>query len=366
MGGRLLDKFIGCLVGGAVGDALGYAVEFITLNNIRRRYGEGGIRRYELTCGKALISDDTQMTMFTANGLLVADTLARRTGTKQPPVVSIWKAYLDWLDTQNGSAAASSARVSWIFDCPELHSICAPGNTCLQALQSGRMGTVEDPINHSKGCGGVMRVAPVGLFYDRAKMPIERICDIGASAAAITHGHPLGYISAEVLTYIINSIVHGRHDDGWLRGGLSETVYDCRDYLVLRYPDNKHAMQMVELINRAIYLAGMHTSPTEAIPQLGEGWVGEEAVAIAIYCSLRFADSFEEAVIAAVNHDGDSDSTGALTGNIMGAYHGMSAIPERFTAPLELRRVIEQLAEDLYQGCPTVEAADWDKKYYRL
>lgn len=147
---------------------------------------------------------------------------------------------------------------------------------------------------------------------------------------------------------------------------MSETVYDCRDYLVLRYPDNKHAMQMVELINRAIYLAGMHTSPTEAIPQLGEGWVGEEAVAIAIYCSLRFADSFEEAVIAAVNHDGDSDSTGALTGNIMGAYHGMSAIPERFTAPLELRRVIEQLAEDLYQGCPTVEAADWDKKYYRL
>lgn len=366
MGKRSLDKFLGCLIGGAAGDALGYAVEFSTLDNICRRYGAGGIRCYELTCGKALISDDTQMTMFTANGLLIADTLARRTGTNQPPVVSVWKAYLDWLGTQEGSDTGSAGRITWISEYSELHSVRAPGNTCLQALRSGKMGTVENPINHSKGCGGVMRVAPIGLFYDRSKMTVNQICDIGASAAAVTHGHPLGYISAEVLVHIINGIVYGRHDDGWLSGGLSEAVYDCRNYLILRYPDNKHAAQMVELINKAIYLAGQRAEPTEAIRQLGEGWVGEEAVAIAIYCSLRFSDSFENAVIAAVNHSGDSDSTGAITGNIMGAHLGIDAIPERFKAPLELRRVIEQLAEDLHQGCPAADTAGWDRRYYRL
>lgn len=365
MKGRSIERFLGCMIGGAVGDALGYAVEFSTIDSIHRRYGSGGIRRYELTCGKAIISDDTQMTLFTANGLLVADTLAKRTGTSQPAVFSIWKAYLDWLDTQKPGGPAPG-HISWLFEQHELHSRRAPGNTCVHALSSGEMGTVENPINHSKGCGGVMRVAPIGLFYDPTELSIERICDIGSASAAVTHGHPLGYISAEVLVHIINSIVYRQHDDGWLHGGLSEAVYDCRNYLMLRYPGNKHAGQMVELINSAIYLANQNTSAEDAIKQLGEGWVGEEAVAIAIYCSLKFESSFEEAVIAAVNHSGDSDSTGAITGNIMGAHLGIDAIPDRFKEPLELRRVIEQIAEDLHQGCPAVDSAGWDSRYYRV
>jgi len=363
---RPLDKFAGCLIGGAVGDALGYTVEFSTLDNIRRRYGEGGIRRYELVCGRALISDDTQMTLFTANGLLVADTLRKRNGTSQPAVVSIWNAYLDWLKTQNPGSVPAAGHITWLFEREELHSARAPGNTCLQALRTGVMGTAESPLNRSKGCGGVMRVAPVGLFYDSSEMPISRICDIGSAAAAVTHGHPLGYISAEVLVYIINSIVYGRNDDVWTGEGLREIVYNCRNYLMLRYRGNKHADEMVELINKAIYLASQYTPVTEAISSLGEGWVGEEAIAIAIYCCLKFSDSFEEAVIASVNHSGDSDSTGSITGNIMGAYLGVDAIPDRFKEPLELRRVIEQIAEDLQQGCPANVDKSWDERYYRM
>ncbi len=360
---RSLDRFTGCLIGGAVGDALGYAVEFSTLDSIRRRFGEGGIRRYELTCGKAIISDDTQMTLFTANGLLLADTLAKRLGTAQPAVISIWHAYLDWLSTQE-SPRIEPGHVCWLYERSELHSQRAPGNTCVHALRSGRMGSIEDPINHSKGCGGIMRVAPVGLFYDPQRLKIEYICDIGAAAAAVTHGHPLGYISAEALVHIINGIVYGRHDDGWLSGGISEAIYDCRNYLMLRYPGDKHADQLVGLINKAIYLAGQSTPVSAAIAQLGEGWVGEEALAVAVYCCLKFPNSFEEAVIAAVNHSGDSDSTGAITGNIMGAYLGIDAIPSRFVEPLELRRVIEQIAEDLHQGCPPADP-EWDKRYLR-
>ena len=361
---RSIDRFTGCLLGGAVGDALGYAVEFSSLDSIRRRYGVGGIRCYDLVGGKAMISDDTQMTLFTANGLLLADTLAKRTGTKQPPVISIWRAYLDWLATQDIAARVSP--VTWLYDVHGLHVSRAPGNTCLQALGSGKMGTTEQPVNHSKGCGGVMRVAPIGLFYDRSQLSLAQICDIGASAAAVTHGHPLGYMSAEALVFIINSILYGSHDDGWLSGGLREIIYDCRNYLMLRYPDDKHAGQLVELLNRAIYLSCQNVEPAAAIAQLGEGWVGEETLAIAVYCSLKFSDSFGAAVIASVNHSGDSDSTGAVTGSIMGTYLGVKAIEERFLEPLELRSVIEEIAEDLYQGAPAVESAEWDKKYYRL
>lgn len=361
---QLHERIKGCLLGGAVGDALGYAVEFASLDSIRKRYGSGGIRCYDLICGKALISDDTQMTLFTANGLLIADTLEKRSGTAQPAVVSIWRAYLDWLSTQGHKTGYS--HVSWLYNVKELHNLRAPGNTCIQALCGGEMGTVERPLNRSKGCGGVMRVAPIGLFCNPRKIPLWQICDMGASAAAITHGHPLGYMSAEALVFIINHILYGTHDDGLLRSGLIEVIYDCRDYLQLRYPDDRHAKILINLINEAIYLANQHIPPTEAIAKLGEGWIAEEALAIAIYCSVKFCDSFSDAIIAAVNHSGDSDSTGAIAGNIMGAYLGEKAIEKRFLEPLELRSTIEQLAEDLYTGCPSSPDKSWDSRYYKM
>ena len=64
------DKFKGCLIGGASGDALGYTVEFLEYEQIQSLYGEKGITEYTLTDNVALVSDDTQMTLFTANGLL--------------------------------------------------------------------------------------------------------------------------------------------------------------------------------------------------------------------------------------------------------------------------------------------------------
>lgn len=69
---REKDRIRGCLFGGASGDALGYPVEFLSDDDIRVQYGDKGITRYSLDpkSHKALISDGTQMTLFTANGLL--------------------------------------------------------------------------------------------------------------------------------------------------------------------------------------------------------------------------------------------------------------------------------------------------------
>ena len=81
---------------------------------------------------------------------------------------------------------------------------------------------------------------------------------------------------------------------------------------------------------------------------LGGGWTGEEALAISVYCSLVYPDNFEKAVILAVNHGGDSDSTGAITGNILGLYLGEEAIPAGWLEKLELKEVIRKMAEDLF------------------
>ena len=117
---------------------------------------------------------------------------------------------------------------------------------------------------------------------------------------------------------------------------------------------------MVDLMNKAVELTHSQKTDAECISELGEGWTGHEALAIAVFCALRHPDSFEDAVVAAVNHDGDSDSTGAVCGNIMGALLGRRAIPECYTCDLEIVDVIEEMAEDLYTGCVISEYCEYD------
>ena len=157
------DKIRGSLFGGAVGDALGYPVEFLRSSEIFRRYGEKGIGDYQPQSGQALISDDTQMSLFTACGILYGDTRLRMRGMGAPMSTYIYEAYLDWLSTQRG--VKPEEKVSWLCNVPALYSLRAPGNACLSALSSGQMGTIKKPINNSKGCGGIMRVAPVALYF---------------------------------------------------------------------------------------------------------------------------------------------------------------------------------------------------------
>ena len=159
---KSIDKYRGCLIGGAAGDALGYAVEFLSEGMIFSRYGESGITEYELTNGVAQISDDTQMTLFTANGLLYAAAHAM-TGNFAGCIELCYK---DWLKTQSESFPVDTEKCcSWLVNEQRLFSRRAPGVTCMSALSAKKCGTMAEPINDSKGCGGVMRVAPIGLYF---------------------------------------------------------------------------------------------------------------------------------------------------------------------------------------------------------
>ena len=365
----LQDRIRGSLVGGAIGDALGYPVEFIyTFEGIQARYGERGITRLDTQSGeagkaaiereqsgacsdsaeceqarpkvKAVVSDDTQMTLFTANGLLNA----KKQGISLK--YGICRAYIEWYLTQIGKKSPKY-RDCWLSDVPELNHRRAPGNTCMASLDDIYRG--KDPINNSKGCGGVMRVAPIPLYAAvQDRMSIEDADRLAADAAEITHQHPLGFLSAALMSHVIYRLARDIEPtresmkcyimDGVTAIGKWKNIY----------PED--VRRMGELAERAILLQDNGKTDLENIGHLGEGWTGEEALAIALFCALKHFDSFEDAMIAAVNHGGDSDSTGAVTGNILGAAVGYEAIPQFFKDDLELHDVILHMSDDLYRG----------------
>ena len=358
------DSIRGCLMAGAAGDALGYEVEFMSRNAILSRYGGQGITEFELNhSGKALISDDTQMTLFTANGLLMGLTRGYMRGIGGRPEKYVDGAYIDWYSTQTMEYGLFFKH-TWLRDLPEMAHRRAPGNTCMTACAS--MIRREDVKNNSKGCGGIMRVAPMALldagYASRGEhtYSLEELAEAGGEIAEATHKHPLGFLPAALLTVLLYKVIPLTPQQ--VRSSIDDIVSETLDMLDRiykgKYAEDKRYLR--ELSDKAVRLAKSDIADADAIRQLGEGWTGEEAWAIALYCAIRHIDSVEDSIIASVNHDGDSDSTGSITGNIMGAIYGHKHIRERnifcpegreLEKTLELSNIILALADDLSTGC---------------
>ena len=307
------------------------------------------------------------MTLFTANGVLVGMTQQRLKGARRAMERYLHNAYLDWHRTQRMNSATTGEVSCWIYRDPRLHKVRAPGGTCLRALSSGIFGTPEHPINSSKGCGGVMRVAPIGLYFDPAHNTPEQIDWLAARSAALTHGHPLGFISAALLVRIINQTVYG---EAYGKDALYDIVTDALRAIQSEFAMYEKTAKLAELVHTAIDLSLTGQEDYQAVAKIGEGWVAEEAIAIAIYCALKYRGDFTQALIAAVNHSGDSDSTGSITGNILGAQLGYDSIPTSFIDRLEMFDLISALAEDLYIDAANDDPAHcrtdlWQRKYVR-
>lgn len=368
----LRNKIRGCMIGGAAGDALGYPVEFQYVSQIIARYGLGGIKKYELDpkTGKALISDDTQMSLFTANGLLNGLFSGICRGTMGYPHMYVLKSYGDWLRTQRESHKpimegldVIGVNKSWLMDVPELYSQRAPGNTCLSALEHRDEYPIQDGdyvkarINQSKGCGGVMRTAPVALLYGNKSTELTDMT--AAQVAALTHGHPLGFLPSAVLNHILSQIVYGDDDRD-----LKSIIIESRDAVCEQFAGMEYIDDLREIIDKAVELSENDDNDLNNIHQIGQGWVAEETLAIAIYCSLKHEYDFSEGIIAAVNHNGDSDSTGAVTGNILGAINGFTGIEDKWKENLELKDIILEMADDLF-GIHQIKGYKMDDKWIR-
>ncbi|GBG94036.1 hypothetical protein LFYK43_04950 [Ligilactobacillus salitolerans] len=312
-----------CLLGGALGDALGYPVEFSSLEEIQKKYGDSGISFANFQ-GVPLISDDTQLTLFTANGLL----LSSKGNDK------VWACYQDWLDTQfkADKAEMSHEPVSWLVDFPEMFASREPGRTCLMTIMRDQPGKLDQPINQSKGCGALMRIAPIGLMS--GQQDLHQVALAAAQNSALTHGHEMSTLASATLAVLLKLELDLHIEE---RPQLSKCLQEALQVVQEQFADYASLADFVALIKRAVSLAQNSESDQKNIESLGQGWVAEETLAIAIYCTARYLNQPIKAIEAAVNHDGDSDSTGAVAGQIVGICQ-----PENYWWPQEF---VEQLAE---------------------
>ena len=319
------------MLGGALGDALGYPVEFES--------NADAIAARLPALRPRLISDDTQMTLFTVEAIVQA----RAAGVDQGWSASALGAYQRWYATQAmrppDTAPPAARSESWLLREPRLHARRAPGNTCLSALARSFLvaerPTVESPPNHSKGCGAVMRSAPFGLAAATREQAFTEARDAGV----LTHGHPSGYLSAALFAAVIHDVARGTPLRDAIHLGL-----EC----AAREPGHEEVRDVILL---ALATADAGPIGPAALEQLGGGWVGEEALAIGLACALRVPEGTPQHVALAlsqsVTHAGDSDSTGSIAGNLLGAMFGREALPTEWLASLELVDVVERLSAEL-------------------
>jgi ADP-ribosylglycohydrolase len=334
------NRFRGCLLGGAVGDALGAPIEFMSLSRICKHFGASGLRDYSDLAGRAgAITDDTQMTLFTVEGLIRAFVQERRLGHADYVKVTAG-AYQRWLLTQGQSNRHGldplDPQPGWLYRVKELHSARSPGHTCRAALRdASELG--QPASNDSAGCSGVVRIAPVGLFAQSSAESFE----LGCQLTALTHGHSSARLVGGTLAAMITALRLGDAMSAALDGALT---------LLRQQPANEPVVQALE---HAAELAHTRMDSDTAIALLGEGWNAVEALAIATYAALLARD-YREGVLMAVNHGGDSDSTGALAGNLLGVRFGEQGIPVPWVKRLELRKVLLEVADDL------LDCREWD------
>ncbi|MFC9898191.1 ADP-ribosylglycohydrolase family protein [Nocardia sp. NPDC127579] len=347
---EIVDKVRGAFLGGAVGDALGWPIEFLSLDRIREEYGSTGVTGF--LPGRPLphrITDDTQMTLFSAEALL-------RTPPGADPIPALRRAYLRWLDTQRGPGPGP-APDGWLAAQQFLYDVRAPGNACMGGLQIQRAG-YQPPVplgqpgtvnTNSKGCGTVMRSAPFGL----AGLGADVAFDVSARAAQLTHGHPTGYLAAGAFSALLDRILGGLD----LRTALAQTIAQLDPV--------PGSAETVAALETAIRLADDAESTPEVVEQVGAGWIAEECLAVAVYCALRAEETkdIRAALLLSVNHSGDSDSTGSVAGNLLGAVHGLSKLPMDWVAEVEGRDVILQVADDLVVNFGYRDRARIEQRY---
>lgn len=348
----------GCLLGGAVGDALGAPVEFMSWAEIQERFGKEGIQEFAPAYGRlGAITDDTQMTLWTAEGVLRGINRGVQRGIGGPMSV-LPRSYLRWLWTQDGALPVGMESPSlilgdddtesgWLLGVEELRSRRAPGNTCLAALRSMRTGIEREATNDSKGCGTVMRVAPIALACGGGR---ENMFELACDAARITHGHTTGILAAGAFVWIL----------ALLREGVP--LYEAASSAIQRVSEMSGHEETTTALQKALRLGrSFHTIWPKSTETLGGGWTAESALAIGVYAALVSRDDFARGVRIAVNHSGDSDSTGSIAGQLLGIQLEMDGIPPRWLEQLELRSEIEAIAEDLAIGVRTSE--EWWVKY---
>ena len=359
--GKKQDIFRGCLLGLAVGDAMGYTVDSKSLEEICNDYGPNGLLGYDLVNGYADVTSYTQLAAFTANGLLFGMTRGQLQGRMAPLVRYIALAVREWSRSQH--YCAQERNYCWLSAVPEMKRRRCMDTWMLNVLNRETLGSMEEPVNHSDHPAALTEVIPVALLTRDLNLSREERNRLGAEAVALTHGDPEAFLTAAALTHMLGHIVAGSEMD------FPELMEDTVTAIQLQFGrEYAQTTKLWELLQMAKTLAQSETlTPMEAMERLGCR-TAAEVLAGVMYACLTCHDDFDTAMITSVNHSGRSAAVGAITGAMLGARLGEEALPEFYLECLEPTATLMELADDLVQGCPMVAGSnlfddDWDRKY---
>lgn len=295
-----LNRAKGMLYGLAIGDALGRVTEFTSLHSIKSTYGLDAITDLP---EPALFTDDTQMSVAIAEALV-------RSGER---------------DLETIMLAVRDEFVKWLHS-PE--NTRAPGRTCLTGVANMEKGIhwSKSGVADSKGCGSAMRAAPIGYLYQHDP---EKLREVAHATGICTHGHPAADAACIGAAYLVKLALDGIPPEDMIPKLLTFTEGISGEW--------------DETVSKVEQCLGWEDEE-QALSFLGEGWVGEEAVALALYCFMKYPDSYEKVVIRGANTNGDSDSIACIGGSISGAYLDVEAIPADWINRIEKSRYLGDLA----------------------
>ncbi len=355
-------SYRGCLLGLAVGDAMGYAVDRYSWQEIQENYGPNGLLGYDLVNGYADVTSYTQLAAFTANGLLLGLTRGQMLGKMAPFIQYIGLANREWAASQR-PWGRPARNYCWLSRKPELCRRRCMDTRMLDTLSRDRLGALEAPINSFEGPYSLTTAIGVGLFFHRDRTDQREIDLLGAEAVALTQGGPTAFLSGSVLAHIVSRLLR----DPQLP--LKKVVLEACEWVKEQFGHQySQVFELVNLLRRAIaYGESPNLRPVEVLERLG-CVDAAQVLAGAIYACLISGGDFDRAVILAVNHSGRSAAVGAVTGALLGLILGEEALPEFYMEGLEPVEVLRDLADDLYTGCPMERGSklfdlDWDYKY---
>ena len=345
----------GCLLGLAVGDAMGYPVDKKSWSEISEDYGPNGLLGYDLANGSADITSYTQLAAFAANGLLLATSRGKYDRLSRYLAMSL----REWAKSQQFRGTAEKT-YCWLAQVPEMRRRHCMDTRMLDALTRETLGTPEKPVIRSDTPGALTAAVAVGLLFDPENMPHSTLGSLGAEAVAFTHGDPKAFLAGSVLAYAIAGIVHAPEDK------LQDQFLQATDAVRQQFGETwKETEEVAQLVEKAIELAkDPELTPLASLSILG-CTTAAECLAGAVYSAVIHPANFDEGMIAAVNHSGRSSAVAALTGAILGAKLGAEALPAFYLDSLEPVQILSELAEDLAQGKQLMRIfdADWDQKY---
>ncbi len=354
------NAFRGCLLGMAVGDAMGHSVDQKSLAQIQEDYGPNGLLGYDLVNGYADITSYTQVAAFTANALLLGLSRGGIQTKAVPPERYVAVGLKEWSRTQQYSLPERN--YCWLTGVPQLRRRFCLDNGFLDALNRNPLGTMGEPAYRSNRPSALPEAVPIAMLQkDMGLNPQERD-RLAAVCGALTHGDPEAFLGCALLAHLMANLLNGENRDP--EALVREALGALQKQFGLHY---SQTTLFFELMNLALMLSkDPDTPPQEAMERLG-CYSAPEVLAGVVYACATSNGDFDTAVITAVNHSGRSSAVGALTGALMGTVLGEAALPEFYMESLEAAGPLRELADDLAGGVPDLGALfddDWDRKYF--